>query len=63
MDAVVAPVLHKYDAPAFAVNTTFCPAQKDVGPFAEILATVGVRTVIAVDAVLVHPAAFVTLTV
>lgn len=63
MDAVVAPVLHTYEAPAFAVNTTFCPAQKDVGPFAEILATVGVRTEIAVDAVLVHPAATETLTV
>ena len=63
MDAVVAPVFHKYDAPALAVNTTFCPAQKDVGPFGEILATVGVRTVIAVVAVLVQPAAFETLTV
>ena len=60
IEAVVAPVLHAYVAPGLAVNITFWPAQNVVGPFAVILAAVGVTTVIVEVAELVHPAALLT---
>ena len=64
IDCVVAPVDHNQDAPALAVNVTFPPLQKVVGPPAEMVA-VGLAftvTVVAED-VLLHPSTSVTVTV
>ncbi len=36
IDCVVAPLLHAYELPAVAVNTTFAPSQKVVAPFGVI---------------------------
>ncbi len=56
----VAPVLHKYETPEFAVNTTDPPIQKLVGPPAVIVeATVLTVRLVAAD-VFVHPLAPVT---
>ena len=61
---VVAPLLHKYVAPALAVKTTFPPWQKVVGPPAVIVAAGEAFTItgVATDVAL-HPEAFVTVTV
>ena len=39
MDAVVAPVLHKYEEPVLACNVTLPPLQKVVGPVGVMVAT------------------------
>jgi hypothetical protein len=59
IDAVVAPVLHKYVEPALAVNVTFAPAHKLVFPLAVILAVGNAftATTVAVD-VTVQPVLF-----
>jgi hypothetical protein len=59
IDCVVAPVLHKYEDPELAVNTTEPPWQKVVGPLAVTTAAGSEFTVKFVDAVLVQPLAFV----
>lgn len=38
IDCVVAPLFHKYDAPADAVSTTLPPVHNDVGPLADTVA-------------------------
>jgi hypothetical protein len=61
IEAVVAPVLHKYDVPALAVNVTLPPEQKVVAPPAVMFATGAAFTVMAVIAeVDEQPEAFVT---
>jgi hypothetical protein len=59
MDGVVAPVLHKYDEPALAVNVTLAPAHKLVFPLAVMLAVGNAFTVttVAID-VAVQPVLF-----
>lgn len=60
IEAVVAPVLHKYDVPALAVKVTLPPEQKVVGPFAVMLAFGAAFTVTTVPVdVAEHPLAFV----
>ena len=61
IDCVGAPLDHKYDEPAFAVNTTEPPAQKVVGPATLMDAEAPAFTIIAAVADDVHPLAFVTL--
>lgn len=61
IEAVVAPVLHKYDVPALAVKVTLPPEQKLVAPPAVMFATGAAFTVMAVPAeVDEQPEAFVT---
>jgi hypothetical protein len=63
IDAVVAPVDQRYDAPLDAVSVTLPPAQKVVGPEAVMLAAGFALTVTAVDAdVALQPLPFVTVT-
>jgi hypothetical protein len=53
--AVVAPVDHKYEAPALEVNVTLPPVQKVVGPPAVIVGVAGTAltvTIVAVEAAL-----------
>jgi hypothetical protein len=54
IDCVVAPVLHKYDDDAEAVNTTEPPAQIAVGPEAVITGAAGFGNVVTVN----HPDQF-----
>ncbi len=65
IDEVVAPLDHRYELSADAVNVTDPPAQKVVGPPAVIAGVAGAGLTVADVAadVLVHPAAFDTVTV
>ncbi|MNY39593.1 hypothetical protein D3C86_1742840 [compost metagenome] len=66
IEAVVAPLDHKYVVPVLAVNVTDPPAQKVNGPPAVMVGAAGKAftvTVVAELAGLKHPAGFVTWTV
>ena len=52
MDCVVAPLLHVYELPEFAVNTTLFPWQKVTGPPA-LIEAVGAVLIVRLTAVLV----------
>jgi archaellum component FlaF (FlaF/FlaG flagellin family) len=63
IDAVVAPVDQRYEAPLDAVSVTLPPAQKLVGPLAVMLAIGAAFTVTDIGApVAVQPSALVTVT-
>ena len=66
MLAVVAPVDHRYEAPALEVSVTLPPVQKVSGPLAVIVGAAGREltvTEVEAEGALRHPAAFVTCTV
>src|SRR5215204_1172114 len=60
MDAVVAPVLHKYVPPPVAVRTVDSPSQKSVSPV--MLATGSACSVTVMEAISVQPNPLVTTT-
>ena len=65
MLAVVAPVDHRYEAPALEVSVTLPPVQKVRGPLAVIVGVAGkvfTVTVVGTEAEDIQPAAFVTCT-
>jgi hypothetical protein len=63
IEAVVAPLLHRYEVAPDAVNVTEPPWQKVVGPLAAIETVGRAFTVTDLDAVTLHPLAFVPVTV
>ena len=66
MLAVVAPVDQRYEAPELDVSVTLPPVQNVSGPLAVIVGAEGIVltvTVVAAEAALWQPAAFVTCTV
>jgi hypothetical protein len=65
IDWVVAPLLHRYVAPAseLAVNVTEPPLQNVNGPLAVMVAVGKAETVVVIEAVAVQPFAAVPVTV
>jgi hypothetical protein len=63
IEAVVAPLLHRYEVAPDAVSVTEPPWQKVVGPLAAIETVGRAFTVIVLEAVAEHPFVFVPVTV